>query len=546
MKRKFVLGLMLLAISGLVVKPALAQDKDAESTDKAPVLTRPEVQMGKHDVSRPLRDVQPIEPQKGEGYAKEPRPFLATGEGQGGADGALQSTLNAPTGGPLVAITSGLNFNGVGQAFAGPQGNFTVNSAPPDTTGAVGATQFFQWVNTSFAIFNKTTGSVVYGPAAGKTLWAGFSGVCSTSNDGDPIVQYDKAAGRWMVSQFAVPGGSAGYWQCVAVSQTSDATGAWNRYAFQYANFNDYPKVGVWPDAYYVTYNMFSATNSAFQGARVCALDRAKMLAGAAATQICFQLSTAYGGLQPADLDGPTAPPAGSPNYVMSFGTNALNLWKFTTNWTTPASSTLTGPTSIAASAFTAYTGTSVTQPGTNQKLDTLGDRLMFRLAYRNFSTYESMLVSHTVRAGTSNSTYHAGVRWYELRKSGTGSFAIYQQGTYAPDNTSRWMSSLAQDKQGNMAVGFNASSKANNVYPGVRFAARAPGDALGTVGNETTLISGTGSQSTGLSRWGDYSQLSVDPADDCTMWYTTEYMAANGTFNWRTRIGSFKLGTCQ
>ena len=543
MKRKFVLGLMLLAISGLVVKPALAQDKNAESTDKALVLTRPEVQMGKHDVSRPLRDIAPIAPQKGEGYAKEPRPYLLKGEGQGGEDGALQSTMNAPTGGPLVAITSGIGFNGVGQAFTGPQGNFTVNSAPPDTTGAVGATQFFQWVNTSFAVFNKTTGSVQYGPAAGNTLFTGFGGACETYNDGDPIVQYDKAAGRWMVSQFAVPGGAAGYWQCVAVSQTSDATGAWNRYAFQYTQFNDYPKVGVWPDAYYVTYNMFTST---FQGARVCALDRAKMLAGQPATQICFQLSTAYGSLQPADLDGATAPPAGSPNYLLNFTTNALRLWKFTTNWATPASSTLTGPTSIATSAFTAYSGSNVTQPGTSQKLDTLGDRLMFRLAYRNYGTHEAMVVSHTVRAGTNKQSYRGAVRWYELRKSGAGNFAVYQEGSYSPDTTHRWMSSIAQDKDGNMAVGFNASSSANNIYPGVRFVARGAGDALGTVGNDTLLKSGTGSQTTGLSRWGDYSHLSVDPTDDCTIWYTTEYMATNGTCNWRTWVGSFKLGTCQ
>jgi hypothetical protein len=533
MKKKFTIGLASLALSGMFALPVLAQDKGEL------FMGRPQVQKAKHDVSRPLRDIAPLEVRKGDGHGGEPREYLLPGVGKGGNDGAVQETMNAPA--PLVAITSGLNFDGVGQAFSGPQGNFTVNSAPPDTTGAAGATQYVQWVNTSFAVFNKSTGSVVYGPAAGRTLWNGFGGVCETENDGDPIVQYDKAAGRWVMSQFAVPGGAAGYWQCVAVSQTSDATGAYNRYAFQYNQFPDYPKMGVWPDAYYVTYNMFTST---FQGARVCAMDRSRMLAGLSATQQCFQLSTSFGSLQPADLDGSTAPPAGSPNYMLNFGTNSLRLWKFSVNWTTPASTTLTGPTSIPVASFTSYGGSNVTQPDTNQKLDTLGDRLMFRLAYRNFGTHEALTVSHTVRAGTNRQSYRGAVRWYELRNP-NGAVSVHQQGTYSPDTTHRWMSSIAQDKDGNMAIGFNASSKANNVKPGVRFVARAAADPLNTVGNETIIQNATGVQTTGLSRWGDYSHLSIDPADDCTFWYTTEYIANNGTFNWRTRIGSFKLGTC-
>ncbi len=535
MKRKLLFTLACCALSGLFILPVSGQDKDGDT----PVMNKPEVQMGKHDVSRPLRDIAPLEA-RGKRNGKEPLPFLGKGVGQGGDDGAVQAALGlAPA--PLVAVTSGLNFDGVGQAFTGPQGNFTVQSAPPDTTGAVGATQFVQWVNTSFAIFDKATGSVQYGPAAGNTLWAGFGGPCQTENDGDPIVQYDKAANRWMLSQFAVPGGAAGFWQCVAVSQTSDATGAYNRYAFQYTNFNDYPKVGVWPDGYYVTYNMFSGNS--FAGGRACALDRAKMLAGLPATQICFQLSTSFGGLQPGDLDGATAPPAGAPNPVISFGTNILRYWKFHVDWTTPANSTFTGPTNLAVSAFTAP-GTIVTQASSTQTLDTLGDRLMFRAAYRNFGTHESLLASHAVRLGNGGSR-RTGVRWYELRNL-SGTPTVFQQSTYSPDNVYRWMSSIASDKQGNIAVGFNASSRNLGVNPGVRFAARAASDPLNTLGSETIIRNGTGAQNGGLSRWGDYSHLSVDPADDCTFWYTTEYMNATGSFNWRTRINSFKLGTCQ
>ncbi|HWI12621.1 MAG TPA: hypothetical protein VNT02_00125 [Burkholderiales bacterium] len=218
-----------------------------------------------------------------------------------------------------ASVSVGMGFDGIGVGF----GNYSPQYAPPDTTGAVGATQYVQWVNVHIAVFNKADGSLVAGPIAGNTLFQPLGGPCATRNDGDPIVQYDKAANRWVLSQFAVPGGSAGYWQCVAVSQTADATGAYNLYAFQYPQFNDYPKMGVWPDAYYVTFNMFTST---FQGARVCAYDRARMLAGLPATQQCFQLSSSYASLLPADVDGATAPPAGSPNYLVNRLSTSLGL----------------------------------------------------------------------------------------------------------------------------------------------------------------------------------------------------------------------------
>ncbi len=234
--------------------------------------------------------------------------------------------------GPLAGTTNGLNFAGVGQGDYG----FSDQYAPPDTIGAVGATQYVQWVNTYFAVFNKSTGAIAAGfPKAGNSPWAGFGGGCQTNNDGDPIVQYDKLANRWILTQFSVS--TTPYLQCVAVSTTSDATGAYYRYAFSYGNtqFNDYPKMGVWPDGYYISYNIFNNAQT-FAGSKVCAFDRAKMLAGdPTATQQCFQLSTSYGGLLPSDLDGTTAPPAGSPNFFMNFGSNSLNLWKFHVDFAT-------------------------------------------------------------------------------------------------------------------------------------------------------------------------------------------------------------------
>ncbi|MGB8510550.1 MAG: hypothetical protein WCD76_19405 [Pyrinomonadaceae bacterium] len=524
MKRAFVSTFFLCA-AALLLLPALALGQS-----KPIIETRQAVRF---DVSRPLRDIV-ARPAKTSRSDFEPKRFGTAPSSQSN-DPVIQSFAS-----PSIAITAGLNFEGVGEGISG----FNVNVAPPDTTGDVGDTQYVQWVNLSFAVFDKTSGAMVYGPAAGNTLWSGFGGPCSTSNDGDPLVQWDQLAHRWVLTQFAVPGGTAGYHQCVAVSQTADATGAYNRYQFDYADFNDYPKMGVWPDAYYVTYNMFRG-GSTFSGGRVCALDRAKMLAGQAATQQCFQLSTSYGGLLPSDLDGNTAPPAGSPNYVLNFGTNALRMWKFHVDWTTPANTTLTGPTSIPVAAFTTGCGggTCIPQPGTNQQLDSLADRLMYRLAYRNFGTFQNLVVNHTVKTDTTKRGTKTGVRWYELRNPG-GTPTVYQSGSFSPDTNYRWMGSAAMDKVGNLAVGYSLSS--GTVKPSLRFAARSATDPLGTLGSETNLLTGNGVQTTGLARWGDYSTLSVDPVDDCTMWFTTEYQAVNGTFNWHTRIANFKLQGCQ
>ncbi|HEY7872619.1 MAG TPA: hypothetical protein VIC31_07865 [Rudaea sp.] len=459
------------------------------------------------------------------------------------SDGALQTsagpTLNAPT--------SILDFDGVGAGFTGPSGTFSVQYIPPDTDGAVGATQYVSIVNTDFAIFDKTTGNAVYGPVPINTLWSGFGGGCQTNNDGDAVVIYDRAANRWVISQFSV--NTTPYLQCVAVSQTSDATLGWNLYSFSYGStlFPDYPKMGAWPDAYYETFNMFNGNTPS---ANLCAYNRAAMLTGAAATQQCFQLSTAYTGVLPSDLDGSTAPPPGSPNFLINYGTNKLNLWKFHVDWATPANSTLTGPTSITVPAFSPVCagGTCITQPGTTQKLDSLADRMMFRLAYRNFGSYESLVASHSVVAGSKG-----GVRWYELR-SPNGTPTVFQASTYAPDTTAyRWLPSIAMDQAGDIALGYSVSTgTAPTIFPSVRYTGRLATDPINTMQSEVTLFSGSGSQigtcgspPRACTRWGDYSAMTVDPVDDCTFWYTNEYIPANGLFNWKTRIGNFKFPSC-
>ena len=486
-----------------------------------------------HDISAPLSQIPPAAEQP-------PRPE--------GADTGLP--IATPTGAPdpvvqtsqpgITIPSTSTNFDGVGNGIAGPQGTFAVSSAPPDTNGAVGPNHYVQTVNSDFAIFNKSTGAIVYGPVPINTLWSGFGGGCQTNNDGDPVVNYDRISDRWVISQFSVS--TTPFLQCIAVSQTADPTGAYYRYSFAYANFPDYPKMAVWPDAYYVTFNMFNAAGTAFVGGEACAYDRTKMLAGLAATQQCFLAGSSFGGLLPSDLDGTHLPPAGAPNYIVSLGAaaNQLASWKFHVDWTTPANTTFTGPAALATAAFSELCngGACVPQQGTVQTLDSLADRLMFRLAYRNFGDHEALVVTHSVTAGSSG-----GIRWYELRPT-AGVLSIFQQGTYAPDSSYRWMGSAAMDANGNLGVGFSIS--ATNRHPGIHYAGRLAGDALGTLPQgEGTLIDGAGSQTTTLERWGDYSAMTVDPTDDCTFWYTNEYIPASGTFNWHTRIGSFKFPSC-
>jgi hypothetical protein len=507
----------------LLLPTAFAQS----SASSGPTTVRRDMH---HDVSLPLSEmIKHAPPPSLEMREVEPlkRIPLPPGLSQLEEDPVRQASTVG-----LMTPTPTLNFEGLGNGQYG----FSITGAPPDTEGAIGATQYVQWVNTSFAIFNKSTGALIAGPTAGNTLWSGFGGGCQSNNDGDPIVIYDKIGQRWVFSQFSVS--TTPYLQCIAVSTTSDATGTYNRYSFQYTDFDDYPKMGVWSDAYYETFNMF-AGGTTFAGADACAYNRAAMMAGTTATQVCFQQSTAVGGLLPADIDGTTAPPAGSPNYLVYYGTNNLNLFKFHVDFTTPSNSTFTGPTVINVAAFNPVCGggTCIPQPGTTNTLDSLADRLMYRLAYRNFGSHESLVVNHSVVAGSSG-----GVRWYEIQNPG-GTPVVAQQSTFAPDSNYRWMGSIAMDQSGDMALGYSVSS--SSVSPSVRFTGRVPTDPASTMETEVNLVTGSGSESTGLTRWGDYSAMTVDPVDDCTFWYTQEYMKTTGTFNWNTRISSFKFPSC-
>ena len=455
------------------------------------------------------------------------------------AERVVQAQHAAPQ---ILAPTAGLNFDGVGQGF----GAYTVCCAPPDTNGDIGPSHYVETVNLDFAVFDKNTGGLLYGPVPLNTVWSGFGGGCQIDNDGDPVVLYDPIADRWVISQFAVT--TTKYLECVAVSQTGDPTGAYYRYSFQYTDFPDYPKMGVWPDAYYVTYNLF-AGGTTFAGGSVCAMDRSKMLTGAAATQKCFNVGVNYGGILPADLDGKRLPPAGAPNYIVGLDTaSTLVYWRFHSDFTTPANATLQGPFPIPVASYTTSCaaqprGDCVPQGGGGANLESLADRAMFRLAYRNFADHQALVVNHTIEVG-SGASLHSGVRWYELRPDASNNLSVFQQGTYAPDANWRWLGSIAQDQSGNIGLGYSVSSPA--IFPEIHFTGRLAGDPAGTMTQgESVMIDGTGAQNGGLARWGDYSMMGVDPVDDCTFWYTNEYIKASGSFNWSTRIASFKLPNC-
>jgi hypothetical protein len=450
-------------------------------------------------------------------------------------DPVVQHTL-APIAQMPIPI---LNFDGIGFPGVG------CNCAPPDTNGEVGETQYVQIVNEGFEVFNKSTGASVVGPTGISALWAGFGGVCETSGDGDPVLLYDQLAKRWIVTQFAGSGVPTD--ECIAVSTTSDATGSYHRYGFHLGtNFFDYPHLSVWPDGYYMSMNVFNSSGTAYLGPQPYVFDRAAMLAGTPTTFISTGLlGNSHDPILPGDLDGSTLPPLGAPNPFVEFpGSGTYKVYHFHADFVTPANSTFTLAGSPAAAGFTSLcpsTRACVPQPGgqPGDNLDGLGDRLMFRLAYRNFGDHEALVGNYSVSASSV-----AGVRWFELRNATSGTPTVFQEGTYQPDTVWRWMGSAAMDAMGNLAVGFSSANSGTN--PQLRYAGRLAADPPGTLAQgESHLFDGGGHQTGTGNRWGDYSDLTVDPVDDCTFWYTNEYYSTTGQFSWKTRIGNFKFPGC-
>src|SRR2546428_418996 len=484
-------------------------------------------------------------------------PFLPTTGGQ--TDRVAQTIAPAlpapsPGTGSGAGNVAGLDFANWGDGW------------PPDTNGDVGPTYYIQTVNTSIGIFRKSDGVRVAAFSFDTFMSQGNLGnACDNHNFGDPVVVWDSGADRWIISDFAFVLDSRGnptapYYQCFAVSQSGDpVSGGWNFYALQTTDlFPDYPKLGVWPDGLYLTANMFQG--NIFKNVRVWALNKAQMEAGVPASAVAFNLPASIQGVSvftgiPSTYHTATsAPPTGRPNFIsVIWSAKLARIWKFHVDWSNSANSTLTGPSNVTLATW-GVAPTSVPAKSGNA-LDTLRERLMVQNQYTNRGGVESLWITHTV-ANPGNTTL-TSPRWYQLNVTGgtVVTSGPLQQSTWAPDSTvARWMPSLAVDKDGNMAIGYSASS--STLFPAIRYAGRLSTDPANTLGQtETSLIAGTASQCCTFSdgsannRWGDYSAMTIDP-DGCTFWYTTEYYASPQPTtlagdNWQTRIGSFKFASC-
>lgn len=431
---------------------------------------------------------------------------------------------------------------------------------PPDMIADVGPDHYVQAVNSLVRIFNKN-GEPLSLPFKISDIFAPLATPCSARNDGLPNVLYDSLADRWLISQTCT--NFPPFRQMVALSRTGDPAGEYFIYEFVMPNvrLNDFPKIGVWPDGYYMSTDEFLGAD--FVGSGAFAFDRAKMLNGdPTASYIYFNLPVPVQmrrrGLLPSDLDGIRPPPAGAPNIFASYTAteygdpqDAIRLFDFRADFTNPASSTFAeqagSPLSVAAFDPTSPDGRQdISQPPPGERLDSQSDRLNYRLAYRNFGTHESLVVNQTVRLTPPDQIYRASVRVYELRRSGAG-FAPFEQATLGDASSSRWIGAAAQDHMGNLAVEYNFVNE--DKKPSILYSGRLATDPPGAFRSEASLVNGTGVQKAFGWRWGEYSGMSVDPADDCTFWMTNSYYTqeseAYSDFGWLTRIGRFKFAEC-
>jgi hypothetical protein len=465
----------------------------------------------------------------------EPRPVPLRKNAAPGPIGQEDSILQKEVL-PEVSATRGIVFDGI----ASP------GYVPSDSNLAVGPNHIVETVNVQYAVYNKG-GTILSGPTNILSLFNPLGGECAAGTYGDPVVLYDRPADRWVLSMIGSTGSIQA--ECIAVSKTNDPAGAYYLYGYSFGtNLNDYPKLSTWAtasnSAYLASYNIFQSATGPFVGSDLCGFDRTKMLAGnSTAAQLCKMTPSNEGGYLPSDIDGPTTPTDGTPGLFVTWQNNnpgQLYLRKLGLNFAT-ATASLSAPTTINVANDTLTCGTGgqcVPQAGTTQTLDTLGDRMMYRFAIRHFADHDRAVVNHAVANGG-----QVAIRWYELYDP-AGTVTLNQQGTFAPDATYRWMGSMAEDKNGDIGLGYSASSSI--IHPAIRFTGRVPTDPLGTMETEASIVEGAGSQVGQYAyRWGDYTAMQVDPSDDCTFWYVGQYQAITGTFDWHTSIASFAFTGC-
>jgi len=516
---------------------------------------------------------------------------IKTGIKQKSSNSIEQKNFGKKPAAKLVA-----SFDGLGVGFIGPQGTANLRN-PSDNSLAVGPDHILQSVNSMMAIFTKkgklfdSTGKVLYGPVHTNNVFRGFGGPCEKLNNGDAVIRYDQLADRWLIvmptfrraalrndstieklpqpgeavklfipepviqdtstnrrqGQGRIRDTTGSYCMCYAISTSSDPLGSYYRYEFKRDLFPDYPRPTVWPDGYYTT----TSTGDEVIERHAYVVDRKKMLKGEDATEQSFIIKDVNFIIN-ADLDGKQLPPPGAPNIMMATGgtqlKNILNddgiyVWKYHVNWQDPSKTKLDGPVKVQVAPYQYMGGGQLTkavpQPGTEQRLDAQGDKLMARLVYRRIRDKQSIVAVHSVNTDAGG----GGVRWYEFRLNETGDVNLFQQGTYAPEGNYRWMASPAIDKKGNIGIGYSFGGP--NDFPGQRFTGRLTKDKTGVFTlKETILIKGEAAQTNTL-RWEDYTQTAIDPTDDCTIWYVGDYIKKDAK-SYSTRIGAFRMKGCK
>jgi len=552
----------------LSVNFTLAQKVDEQDNTRA-VVTTPQVKEAVNfDISIPLSMMipKPITAKDKRGGSMVDFGAISGHDGTVfKPDGALQSEMGTLPGPVLQSSWDAMdNVAGV---------------SPPDPAGDIGPNHYVAMTNLFFSIYSRD-GVELMGPLANNTVWSGFGGACENENSGDPIVLYDQISDRWLLSQFTSAGPQ--FFNCVALSTSPDPTGSYYRWAILNNDgtndlFPDYPKYGVWEDGFYISTRDFNGNTYAGIGAY--GIKREDMVMGNPTPSIVYffiDRSTdpwrVGDGLLPADIDGVTMPPIGSPQYFVGtmddggpYGAaeDALSFWEFHADFDDINNSTFELTKLIIISEYDTQfpcDGRScIAQLGTTNGIDiqSYRQRPLHRLAYRNFGTHESLVTNQSVEADPNL----GGIRWWELRQTALNpavdlifrdgfelldiDFVLHQEGTFAPgvdDGISRWMASIAQDSEGNMGLAYSASSSAIN--PGIRFTGRLESDALNSMNRgEGTIVDGTGSLTTN-GRWGDYTSVNVDPIDDCTFWHVNQYLQNDGG-NWQIRVGSFKFNEC-
>lgn len=562
-------------------------------TDKVTTVVEGTNNSVRHDMSQPLSSLLAIPQQKISEISKSPEvlPIIKQQGRKRFVDNIEQTYFGNKPAARLVE-----SFDGLGVGFTGPQGTTTLRN-PSDNSLAVGPNHIIQTVNSMTAIFTKkgkmfdSSGRVLYGPVRTANFFRGFGGPCERINNGDAVVRYDQLADRWLIVmptfrkatlrndsltvKLPQPGDAVPLYQppyvppdtsrtagarqargrdttgsfcmCYAISTSSDPFGSYYRYEFKRDLFPDYPRPTVWPDGYYTT----TSTGDEVTERHAYVVDRNKMLKGEDATEQSFIIKDVNFIIN-ADLDGKQLPPPGAPSIMMATGgwqlkkifeDDGIYVWKYHVDWADPSKTKLEGPEKIQVAPYHYLSDgqltKSVPQPGTEQRLDAQGDKLMARLVYRRMGDRQSIVAVHSVNTMAGG----GGVRWYEFRINETGNVNLFQQGTYAPEGNYRWMASPAIDKKGNIGIGYSFGGA--NDFPGQRFAGRLSKDKPGLLTlNETILVKGEASQTNTL-RWEDYTQTAIDPSDDCTIWYVGDYLKKDAK-NYSSRIGAFRMKGCK